>query len=135
MRAAVTRMSALKGRHILVVEDEALIALDLQRMLDQSGAMVIGPAVSVSQALEAIHENHIDFALLDIKLGDETVDPVAAVLAQRAIPTIFVTAYGDGRLPPGFEAHPMIEKPYAEDQLLNLIGSIFSQTGSPTESA
>jgi ActR/RegA family two-component response regulator len=68
-------MSALKGRHILVVEDEALIALDLQRLLDQSGAMVIGPAVSVSQALEVIHENHIDFALLDVKLGDETVDP------------------------------------------------------------
>jgi two-component SAPR family response regulator len=131
--AAVTRMSALRGRRILVVEDEALIALDLHRLLDQTGATVIGPAVSVSQALEAINENHIDFALLDIKLGDETVDPVAEVLAKRAIPTIFVTAYGEDKLPPGFETHPLIEKPYAEDQLLTLIGSIFSQTGSPTD--
>jgi Response regulator containing CheY-like receiver, AAA-type ATPase, and DNA-binding domains len=121
-------MGALAGRRILVVEDEALLALDLQQLLDQRGVEVIGPAGSVSQALEAINENHIDCALLDVKLGDETADAVAVALEQRAIPTVFVTACGDGNLPPGFETRPVIEKPYTEEQLFKLIGRIFDQT-------
>jgi CheY-like chemotaxis protein len=123
-------MGALAGRRILVVEDEALLALDLQQLLGQRGAEVIGPAGSVSQALEAINENHIDCALLDVKLGDETADAVAVALEQRAIPTVFVTACGDGNLPHGFEARPVVEKPYTEEQLLRLIGRIFDQTGT-----
>ena len=104
------------------------MALDLQQLLDQRGAEVIGPAVTVSQALEAINENRIDCALLDVKLGDETADVVAAALEQRAIPTVFVTACGDGSLPPGFKARHVVEKPYTEEQLLNLIDRIFDQT-------
>jgi CheY-like chemotaxis protein len=118
------------GRRILVVEDEALLALDLQQLLDQRGAEVIGPAGSVSQALEAIHENHIDCALLDVKLGDETADAVAVALEQRSIPTVFVTGYGDGNFPQGFKACPVVEKPYTEEQLLQLIGRIFDQNCS-----
>jgi CheY-like chemotaxis protein len=95
----------------LVVEDEALAALDLQDFLDQRGASVIGPAASVSQALDAINGNQIDCALLDVKLGDETADAVAVALAQRAIPMALVTGYGDGNLPPGFEAYPRLKKP------------------------
>jgi CheY-like chemotaxis protein len=121
-------MGALSGRHILLVEDEAFIALDLQHMLDRRGATVIGPAASVSEALDAINANQIDCALLDVKLGDETADLVAAALKQRAIPMVFVTAYGDARLPPGFETHPVIQKPYSEDQLLRLIDSIFDRS-------
>jgi CheY-like chemotaxis protein len=83
----------------LVVEDEALAALDLEDFLDQRGARVIGPAASVSQALEAINGNQIDCALLDVKLGDETADAAAVALAQWAIPTVLVTGYGDGNLP------------------------------------
>jgi CheY-like chemotaxis protein len=120
-------MGVLAGRRILVVEDEALIALDLQELLDQRGAKVIGPAVSVSQALEAINKNHIDCALLDVKLGDETVDAVVAALKQRAIPTVFVTGCGDGNLPPEFKTRPVVENSYTEEQLLKLIGRIFDQ--------
>jgi DNA-binding NtrC family response regulator len=120
-------MGDLSGWHILVVEDEALVALDLQEFLDQRGAKVIGPAASVSHALEAIDANQIDCALLDMKLGDETADAVAVALAQRAIPTIFVTGYGNGYLPPGFESYPKLEKPYDQDELLSLIASIFDQ--------
>jgi DNA-binding NtrC family response regulator len=121
-------MGALTGRRILVVEDEALVALDLQDFLDQRGVEVVGPAASVSQALEAIDGNQIDCALLDMKLGDEMADAVAVALDQRTIPTILVTGYGDGNLPAGFEAYPRLEKPYSEDQLLKLIGRIFDQT-------
>jgi two-component SAPR family response regulator len=120
-------MGALSGRRILLVEDEALIALDLQNMLDRRGATVIGPAASVSEALDAINANQIDCALLNIKLGDETTHAVVATLEQRAIPMVFVTAYSDARLPPGFETHPIIQKPYSEDQLLRLIDSVFDR--------
>jgi DNA-binding NtrC family response regulator len=120
-------MGDISGRHILVVEDEALVALDLQEFLDQRGAKVIGPAASVSQALEAIDGNQIDCALLDMKLGDEPADAVAVALGQRAIPTVLMTGYGDGNLPPGFETYPRLEKPYAQDELLKLIVSIFDR--------
>jgi len=125
--SGVTEMGALSGRRILLVEDEALIALDLQQMLNRRGATVIGPAASVSQALDAINTNQIDCALLDLKLGDEIAHVVAAALEQRAIPVVFATAYSNARLPPGFETHPVIQKPYSEDQLLKLIDSIFDR--------
>jgi hypothetical protein len=97
-------------------------------MLDQHGAAVVGPAATVSEALKAVNENQIDCALLDLKLGDETADPVVVALVQRAIRTVLVTAYDDGHLPPGFENYPRIEKPYKEHQLLRLVVSIFDQT-------
>ena len=82
---------ALKGRHT-GYRDEALVALDL-RMLDQSGAMVIGPARSASQALEGHpRKSHRLCAAGDIKLGDETVDPVAAVLHNGPFQRSFVIA-------------------------------------------
>jgi hypothetical protein len=59
-----------------------------------------------------------------VKLGDETADALAVALEQRAIPTVFVTACSDGNLRQGFEAWPVVEKPYTEEQLLKLIGRI-----------
>ena len=87
-------MGALTGRRILIVEDEALLVLDLQQLLDQRGAEVIGPAGSVSQALDAINENHIDCALLDVKLGDETADAVAEALEQATFGELRSTSPG-----------------------------------------
>ena len=119
------KMAALSGCRILIVEDEAAIALDIEHALRAEGATVVGPAATIEDALAEIAQNQVDCALLDVKLGDGNADAVAAALDKRAIPIVFVTAYSDERMPPGFEARPVIRKPYEQRQLLNLVASIF----------
>jgi CheY-like chemotaxis protein len=78
----------LRGRCLLVVEDEFMIALDLAQWLEELGMQVIGPAGSVSDALKLVEANagRIDGALLDINLRGERVYPVADALAVRGCP-------------------------------------------------
>ena len=112
----------LDGRRILVVEDDAMIALDLQEALRDSGATVVGPAGTPAEALAAIEDGKVDCALLDIKLGDEDVSAIAEVLERLAVPIIFVTA--NVGPPPGFETRLVVQKPYEQRTLLNFIASI-----------
>jgi len=115
----------LAGRRILVVEDEAAIALDLQEALHDSDAAVVGPVGTAFEALAEIERNKIDCALLDIKLVDGDVTAVALALEKLEVPIIFVTAYGDEKLPHGFEARPVVYKPYRQQELIDLIASMF----------
>jgi DNA-binding response OmpR family regulator len=85
----------LLGKRILVVEDEALVAFELQLSLEDEGAEVIGPAQSLMTAFEAVtHEPNIDLAVLDVDLGGEDVYPVAEVLLRRRVPFVFHTGHG-----------------------------------------
>jgi len=116
--------SILDGRRILVVEDEPMIALDLQEALRDVGATVLGPAGTALKAIGVIEAGKIDCALLDIKLGEEDVSAVAMSLERRQIPMVFVTAYEDERIPRGFETRPIVHKPYNQNTLLSLIARI-----------
>lgn len=107
--------SLLRGRApaILIVEDQLLIAMDLEAQLQEAGLSVSGIANSVNQAMEAIAETRPDFAILDVNLGDETSIPVAVELRRRAIPYIFATGYGDSStLPEEYKDIPIVRKPY-----------------------
>ena len=75
-------MKALADCRILVVEDEVLIAMDVERMLIQEGCTVIGPVGTVARALSAIPGGKIDAAVLDVNLGREKIFPVAELLAE-----------------------------------------------------
>src|SRR3954467_14286390 len=86
---------SLRGRCLLVVEDEYLIAADLTASLESLGVEVIGPAASVEEALALVHNSsdRIDGAVLDINLRNERVYPVADVLIERGVPFVFTTGY------------------------------------------
>jgi CheY-like chemotaxis protein len=85
----------LLGKRILVVEDEALVAYELQLSLEDEGAEVVGPALSLMSAFEAVaHETNLDLAVLDVDLAGEDVYPVAEVLLQRRVPFVFHTGHG-----------------------------------------
>ena len=99
----------LLNRHILLVEDEYLIAWALQDDLQRSGAHVIGPAASVEDALALLANERVDGAILDVSLGQEKVFPVAEALAARGIPFVFATGYSD--LPSTWHHVPRFEKP------------------------
>jgi DNA-binding response OmpR family regulator len=81
----------LSGSRVLVVEDDFIIALDVQSSLEEAGAIVVGPAFTLSQALELARRENVSAATLDLRLGHESAASVAAVLEERHIPFIFCT--------------------------------------------
>jgi DNA-binding response OmpR family regulator len=85
----------LAGSRILVVEDEAVIALDLTEALTDAGAAVVGPAMTLRAALRHAINGELSAALLDVRLGTETVFPVAKILFDRGIPLAFHTGDPD----------------------------------------
>jgi CheY-like chemotaxis protein len=116
---------ALRGRRLLVVEDEYLVATDLAEALADLGVEVIGPAGSVGEALEFVETAgaELDAAVLDINLRDERVFPVAEVLAARGVPFIFTTGYDAVAIPNAFVDIPRCEKPVDRGQLIRWLAN------------
>jgi light-regulated signal transduction histidine kinase (bacteriophytochrome) len=103
----------LKGRNVLLVEDNMIIAMDGEDALRDLGADVT-TAASVGRASEAMAIQSIDLAVLDFNLGTETSLPVADLLMERGIPFIFATGYGDGlEVPIRFADVILLKKPYS----------------------
>jgi CheY-like chemotaxis protein len=118
----------LDGRRILVVEDEAVIALWVEDVLKQAGATVIGPVASVREALALAEREPFDCAVLDYKMPDGTITPVADLLVARGLPFIFATGYDDGMPDQRYADWPRVEKAFTIDELLRAIVSILAPT-------
>jgi AmiR/NasT family two-component response regulator len=104
---------------ILVVEDESLIAMDLEGMLRRAGCVVVGPVSRVAAATRRIADRPPDLALLDVNLGNgETVYALADALAELRVPFVFLTGYGREALPERFRQRPIAGKPYSARRLL-----------------
>ena len=109
-------------RNILIVEDDLLIAMDLERALDEAGCVVVGLVPSVARALAKIDNNQIDAALLDVTLGRELVFAVADRLSNDGVPFVFVT--GEPRSVPERHAmRPVISKPYQPTKVLEALAT------------
>lgn len=102
---------------VLLVEDEAMVAMAIEDMLTELGFEVLGPAARVAVALELLAANPVDLAVLDVNLGGEAVFPVADRLAERAVPFVFSTGYGASGVDPRHLGRPILQKPYTEDDL------------------
>jgi len=109
-----------RGRRVLVVEDEYLIAADLVSSLQDLGVDVVGPAGSVAEALALVARDgdRLDGAVLDINLRDERVYPVASALVEYGVPFIFTTGYDALAIPEPFATVPRCEKPVDKTQLV-----------------
>ena len=104
-------------QRLLVVEDELLVALDIESILNDAGLIVIGPASSAAEALKLIGSTTPDAALIDANLSGEPITEVAKALSERGIPFAYVTGYGRESLPNDYQA-PIVTKPFDADQLL-----------------
>jgi len=102
---------------IMIVEDEALVAMALRQSLDEMGFSVLGPFSRISEALAALRSNHVDAAVLDVNLGGELVYPLADVLAASQVPFIFVTGYGSEEVDRRFGGIPVLQKPIQGEAL------------------
>ena len=101
------------GRRLLIVEDELLIALELQSIVEQLGGTVVGPAGSVEGALQLLSDTTPDAALLDANLREGRVTPVAQACRDRSVPFALVTAYGRLELEePLLQSAPRVRKPF-----------------------
>jgi CheY-like chemotaxis protein len=105
------------GRSVLLVEDEALIALDVSAMLEELGVIVCGPAYTLNAALKMAETATIDAALLDVNLSRQQVWPAADVLHRRCVPIIFMTGYASFAFPSRFANYPRLEKPVLCERL------------------
>ena len=109
----------LRDQRVLVVEDEALVAMELARVLTEAGAQVVGPAGNIEEALDLVANTPIDRAVLDINLGGRMVTPVAKALAERAIPFVYLTGYQE----PDVDDGPVLRKPASLELLLGALAS------------
>jgi CheY-like chemotaxis protein len=89
--------STLEGRRVLVIEDEILVAMELESVLRRQGCTVLGPVPTVDRALALIEGGQIDAALLDLNLDGQSALPVAAALNARDLPFVVVSGYSEAR--------------------------------------
>ncbi|WP_083943201.1 response regulator [Sphingomonas soli] len=101
-------MRDLSGLHVLIVEDEPVVAMSLEDILEELGCIPVGPASRLSEGL-ALAAGAVDAAILDINLAGERSTAIAELLQARDVPFAFASGYGAP--PDGFDV-PMIEKPY-----------------------
>lgn len=125
----------LRGRTILVVEDEQLVAMLIEDALLDAGATVIGPAATVAEALDLLGGTLPDAAVMDMNLCGESAAPVADRLAALAVPFLIATGYGAAGLPPGHEAVPVLAKPFEPDDLIRQLAEITTVRAAPVGQA
>jgi CheY-like chemotaxis protein len=115
-------------KRILVVEDNILIAMDVEDLIAEQGCTPVGPVSNVADGLAAVRQTDLDGAVLDVNLGTERVWPVAELLDQQGVPFVLVTGYSDAEIPSPFKTRPRLEKPMSPGRLaaalqeLGLIG-------------
>jgi DNA-binding response OmpR family regulator len=85
----------LKGRRILVAEDNALLVLDIADALSEAGAEIVGPVVSVNAGLSLARSQLLDAGVLDVTLKGGEVFPIAHILAEQGKGIVFVTGMLD----------------------------------------
>ncbi|RXN88225.1 response regulator [Achromobacter aloeverae] len=120
----------LSARKILVVEDEALVAMLIEDYLTDFGCAVVGPAGSVKQALLLLDAESVDAAVLDMNLGGDPVEPVAAALAEKGIPFFYSTGYGDQGRRTDYPAQ-VLGKPFNQEQLRTALVRVLTERDGP----
>jgi CheY-like chemotaxis protein len=103
----------LRGLRLLLVEDEAIVAMMLEDMLADLGCVVVGVAGSVASGLAMADEAApLDGAVLDVNLGGEAVYPIAEALRARGVPFVFSTGYAGAGVAAAYAGVPVLAKPY-----------------------
>jgi len=107
----------MAGCRVLVVEDEMLIAIEIEDTLKALGCAVVGPVGRLDAALELAANGAMDAAILDVTIRGGEVYPVAEKLLERRIPFILSSGYGDWALPKAMQDRPRLTKPFTSAEL------------------
>jgi PAS domain S-box-containing protein len=123
VNGAVIGLKPAEKPRVLLVEDEALVAMMIQETLAEFGFHVIGPVSTASEALASARDSRFDAAVLDINLGDGMVYSVAELLSKRGVPFVFVTGYDADSVDARFAGVPILQKPIER----NMLQKVFAQ--------
>jgi two-component SAPR family response regulator len=119
---------------VLLVEDEFLIAMELEGVLQRCGCEVLGPASTVRQALAVLDDARPEVALLDVNLRGQRATPVAAVLLERGVPFVLMTGYSELQLSePELRAAPKLDKPVSSQAMCRALARAIDAGGSGSE--
>jgi PAS domain S-box-containing protein len=121
------RGEASLPRKVLVIEDEALIAMELEEAVRIAGAEA-EVANRIEDALSKIHDGRFDAAILDVNLGGKRSDELAAVLRAAKIPFAISTGYSGEDLPLAFRNVPLLSKPFTGAEVQELLGQMLKQS-------
>ncbi|GGD97008.1 response regulator [Aureimonas endophytica] len=102
----------LRGKRILIVEDEFYIADSLAMDFADLGAEIVGPAASIDEAFELLGTGEtVDWAVLDINVQGAMIYPLAAALRRLGLPFVFATGYDHWMIPADYQSVPICQKP------------------------
>lgn len=111
--------ASLAGLCVLLVEDEALAAMEMEAILTEAGCQVIGPAARLDRAMALVESGGVEAAVLDVNLDGEFVFPLAERLRQTGVPFVFMTGYSSRAVfPPEFQEVARVGKPVQEQALI-----------------
>jgi two-component sensor histidine kinase/DNA-binding response OmpR family regulator len=102
---------------VLVVEDEALVAMMIQECLAEFGYRIVGPVCTATEAAAKAQDGQFEAAVLDINLGDGAVYPIADTLTARGVPFVFITGYDAENVDARFRKVPVLQKPIEREML------------------
>ncbi|MEP7173948.1 MAG: HWE histidine kinase domain-containing protein [Aestuariivirga sp.] len=125
-----SRWQHVRGKRVLVVDDEPLIAMDVTDILTEAGCEIAGPAETVEKAMSVINTTEFDAAILDVNLQGQRIDDLALELTRRNIPFAFLSGYGRDGLPPGFGQALLISKPFNSVQILDVVARLTEPSGT-----
>src|SRR6476619_6256416 len=102
----------LEGLRVLIIEDEAMIAMLIEDLLGEIGASAVKTVASVSEAAKILGDAiRLDMAIVDVNLHGQSTFPLADMLLERGIPFIFATGYAATGMPERFSSVPVLQKP------------------------
>ena len=117
----------LRGRRVMIVEDEMLVAMEMESLLADQGCAVVGPAATVDRALALLAQEKPEAAILDVNLDGTTAAPVAAALKAQGVPFVLATGYGDAQpLQPELKDAPRVDKPVNHGELMRTLAQVIA---------
>ena len=116
----------LRGKIILIVEDEYMLAVHVADVLRAQGATIVGPVGSVREAMALVEGSELDAAVLDVNLRNERVYPVADALLVRGVPIVFATGYEELLIQRPYVGIPRCSKPYDQASLVEMLQKLTS---------
>ena len=108
-----------------------MIRMLLEGMLEDLGHTVAGQAGSIEEALTLAKQAEFDVALLDVNLNGQPITPVVAILAERGLPFVFASGYGQRGVPEAYRESPALQKPFQAEALAAALQAATSKALAP----
>jgi len=118
----------LEGTHLVIVEDDAILRMDVESILRGAGAEILGSCGTIAEGLAAAEIDGVSAAVLDVRVGQESIEPVARRLSQLRIPFVFYTGQIDGD--PAMAEWPdcgIIIKPARSETIVSAVANALSK--------